>query len=121
MCRNQHAQACIVQQQLACLQNTTEQLHKSYQRVKYQFLATIDFVKEAMTEDTPDQRQRSATQTSNTQTENPNVHVRRKRLIDLLAGIGVIVNSIQTKKVKQSINRLQEQNILQDQKIDELA
>ena len=47
--------------------------------------------------------------------------VRRKRLIDLLAGIGVIVNSIQIKKVKQSINRLQEQNILQDQKIDELA
>ena len=28
---------------------------------------------------------------------------------------------IQIKKVKQSINRLQEQNILQDQKIDELA
>ena len=49
------------------------------------------------------------------------VHVRQKRLIDLLAGIGVIINSIQIKKVKQSINRLQEQNILQDQKIDELA
>ena len=42
-------------------------------------------------------------------------------MIDLLAGIGVIINSIQIKKVKQSINRLQEQNILQDQKIDELA
>ena len=51
----------------------------------------------------------------------PNVHIRCKHLIDLLAGIGVIVNSIQIKKVKQSINRLQEQNILQDQKIDELA
>ena len=34
-------------------------------------------------------------------------------MIDLLAGIGVIINSIQIKKVKQSINRLQEQNILQ--------
>ena len=42
-------------------------------------------------------------------------------LIELLAGIGVIINSVQIKKVKQSINRLQEQNILQDQKIDELA
>ena len=42
-------------------------------------------------------------------------------MIDLLAGIGVIINSVQIKKVKQSINRLQEQNILQDQKIDELA
>ena len=49
------------------------------------------------------------------------VHVRRKRLIDLLAGIGVIINSVQIKKVKQSRNRLQEQNILQDQRIDELA
>ena len=38
-----------------------------------------------------------------------------------MAGIGVIINSVQIKKVKQSINRLQEQNILQDQKIDELA
>ena len=42
-------------------------------------------------------------------------------MIDLLAGIGVIINSVQIKKVKQSINKLQEQNILQDQKIDELA
>ena len=42
-------------------------------------------------------------------------------MIHLLAGIGVIINSVQIKKVKQSINRLQEQNILQDQKIDELA
>ena len=33
----------------------------------------------------------------------------------------MIINSVQIKKVKQSINRLQEQNILQDQKIDELA
>ena len=33
----------------------------------------------------------------------------------------MIINSVQIKKVKQSINRLQEQNILQDQRIDELA
>ena len=38
-----------------------------------------------------------------------------------MAGIGVNINSVQIKKVKQSMNRLQEQNILQDQKIDELA
>ena len=54
-------------------------------------------------------------------TKKGKVHIRRKRLIDLLAGIGVIINSVQIKKVKQNINRLQEQNILQDQKIDELA
>ena len=33
----------------------------------------------------------------------------------------MIINSVQVKKVKHSINRHQEQNILQDQKIDELA
>ena len=53
--------------------------------------------------------------------EKEKVHIRQKRLIDLSEGIGVIINSVQIKKVKQSINRLQEQNILQDQKIDELA
>ena len=121
MCRNRHTQACLVQQQLVRLQNTMEQLRNSYQRVKYRFLATIDFVKETTMEDTPDRKRRSTIYTSTTQTGNPSVHVRWKRLIDLLAGIGVIVNSIQIKWVKQSINRLQEQNILQDQKIDELA
>ena len=121
MCHNRHAQACIVQRQLACLQNTTEQLRKSYQRMKYQFLTTIDLVTEATEESTPDRKCRSATHSFTTQMGAPNIHIRRKCLIDLLAGIGVIVNSIQIKKVKQSINRLQEQNILQDQKIDELA
>ena len=72
-------------------------------------------------EDTLAWRWWSATRSSTNQAGTPNVHVRHKCLIDLLAGIGVIVNSIQIKKVKQSINRLQEQNILQDQKIDELA
>ena len=68
-----------------------------------------------------DRRCRLAMHSSTAQMGTPNIHVRCKRLIDLLAGIGVIVNSIQIKKVKQSINRLQEQNLLQDQKIDKLA
>ena len=121
MCHNRHAQACLVQRQLARLQNTTEQLRKSYQCMKYQFLAMIDLVAEATEESTLDRRCRLTTHSSTAQMGTPNVHIRCKRLIDLLAGIGVIVNSIQIKKVKQSINRLQEQNILQDQKIDELA
>ena len=54
MCRNRHAQACMVQRQLARLQNTTERLRESYQRVKYRFLATIDFVKETTGDDTLD-------------------------------------------------------------------
>ena len=46
---------------------------------------------------------------------------RQKHLIDLLAGIGVIINSVQIKKIKQNLNKLQEQNILQYQEIDKLA
>ena len=76
---------------------------------------------ETTEESTLDRRRHSATHNPTAQMETPDVHVRHKCLIDLLAGIGVIVNSIQIKKVKQSINRLQEQNILQDQKINELA
>ena len=39
----------------------------------------------------------------------------------LLAGIGSIINAVQIKKIKKNIKILQAQNILQDQKIDELA
>ena len=46
---------------------------------------------------------------------------RKKRFIDVLAGIGSIVNAVQIKKIKKNIKILQAQNILQDQKIDELA
>ena len=46
---------------------------------------------------------------------------RKKQFIDVLAGIGSIVNTVQIKKIKKNIKILQAQNILQDQKIDELA
>ena len=46
---------------------------------------------------------------------------RKKRFIDILAGIGTIINTGQIKKIKKNIRILQAQNILQDQKIDELA
>ena len=46
---------------------------------------------------------------------------RKKRFVDILAGIGSIVNAVQIKKIKKNIKILQAQNILQDQKIDELA
>ena len=46
---------------------------------------------------------------------------RNKRFVDILAGIGSIVNAVQIKKIKKNIRILQAQNILQDQKIDELA
>ena len=56
-------------------------------------------------------------------TSAPNITTseREKRFIDVLAGIGSIVNAVQIKKIKKNIKILQAQNILQDQKIDELA
>ena len=111
----------------------TQFLRQNYYRVKERFLKYIDYVgdmtKEGQAEDESLRVRRSPgespKQTSHTRegrpTEKERVHIRQKRLIDLLAGIGVIINSVQIKKVKQSINRLQEQNTLQDQKIDELA
>ena len=46
---------------------------------------------------------------------------RKKRFVDVLAGIGSIVNAVQIKKIKKNIKILQAQNILQDQKIHELV
>ena len=46
---------------------------------------------------------------------------RKRRFVDVLVGIGSIVNAVQIKKIKKNIRILQAQNILQDQKIDELA
>ena len=111
----------------------TQYLCQNYYWVKERFLESIDYVedvtKEGQAEDeslrvrrSPGESPKRTLRTREGRpTEKERVHVRRKRLIDLLAGIGVIINSVQIKKVKQSINRLQEQNILQDQKIDELA
>ena len=133
LCRNRHIHACLVQRQFDRLLNMTQYVRQNYYRVKERFLESINYVgdvtKEGQAEDESLRVRRSLgespKQTLHTRegrpTEKERVHVRRKRLIYLLAGIGVIINSIQIKKVKQSINRLQEQNILQDQKIDELA
>ena len=52
---------------------------------------------------------------------NATTRTREKRFVDILAGIGSIVNAVQIKKIKKNIKILQAQNILQDQKIDELA
>ena len=133
MYRNRHIQACLVQHQFDRLLNMTQYLCQNYYRVKERFLESIDYVKDVTKEGQAEDKSlrvrrspgESLKQTLHDQegrlTKKGKVHIRRKRLIDLLAGIRVIINSVQMKKVKQSINRLQEQNILQDQKIDELA
>ena len=133
LCRDRHIHACLVQCQFDRLLNMTQYLCQNYYRVKERFLESIDYVEDVTKEGRADRESprvrrnlgESPNQTPHIREGKPTkkgkVHVRRKRLIDLLAGIGVIINSVQIKKVKQSINRLQEQNILQDQKIDELA
>ena len=111
----------------------TQYLCQNYYRVKERFLKSIDYVEDMTKEGQAEGEslrirrspgkppKRTPYDREEGPTKREKVHVRRKRLIDLLAGIGVIINSVQIKKVKQSINRLQEQNILQDQKVDELA
>ena len=133
LCRNRHIHACLVQHQFDRLLNMTQYLRQNYYQVKERFLESIDYVEDMTKEGQAEGKslrvkrspRKSPKQTTRFREGRPakreKVHVRQKRLIDLLAGIGVIINSVQIKKVKQSINRLQEQNILQDQKIDELA
>ena len=101
--------------------------------MKERFLKSIDYVEDMTKEGQAEEEslrvrrspgespKRTSRNWEGRPTKGEKIHIRQKRLIDLLAGIGVIINSVQIKKVKQSINRLQEQNILQDQKIDELA
>ena len=111
----------------------TQYLCQNYYRVKERSLESIDYVEDVTKEGQAEEEslrvrrspgklpKRTLCDREGRPAKREKGHVRQKRLIDLLAGIGVIINSVQIKKVKQSINRLQEQNILQDQKIDELA
>ena len=120
LCRNRHIHACLVQCQFDRLLNMTQYLCQNYYRVKERFLESIDYVEDVTKEEQVEGEslrvrrspRESPKQTLRTRegrpTKKERVHVRRKRLIDFLAGIGVIINSVQIKKVKQSINRLQE-------------
>ena len=133
LCRNRHIHAHLVQCQFDRLLNMTQYLCQNYYRVKERFLESIDYVEDVTKEGqaegeslrvrrNPEESLKGTLHNwEGRPTEKERVHVRRKRLINFLAGIGVIINSVQIKRVKQSISRLQEQNILQDQKTDELA
>ena len=100
LCRNRHIHACLVQHQFERLLNMTQYLCQNYYRVKERFLESIDYVeditKEGQAEDESLRVRRSPgespKQTSHTKegrpTKKERVHVRQKRLIDLLAGIG---------------------------------
>ena len=127
----------------------TLQLYQNFERVKNRFLRAVDHVEQ--THDHAelggvgkDREKRTAFSKGKTQvtpselnfirktlirignwepksSRNATAPSREKRFLDILAGIGSIVNAVQIKKIKKNIQILQAQNILQDQKIDELA
>ena len=129
--------------------NVSSQLYQSFERVKARFLRAVDYVEETHThaelgQVQGDRVKRSVGAGRNsrlTKTEIASIWAtldrlarweptgapknttlgRKKRFVDVLAGIGSIVNAVQIKKIKKNIRILQAQNILQDQKIDELA
>ena len=147
-CIARHFQDCLALKQFDHLFNISSQLYQSFERVKARFLQAVDYVEETHTHAKLGQAQgdrvkRSVGGGKNlriTKTEiasiratldklarweptsAPNVTTpeREKRFVNILAGIGSIVNAVQIKKIKKNIKILQAQNILQDQKIDEL-
>ena len=128
--------------------NISSQLYQSFERVKARFLRAVDYVEEThvhaeLGQEQGDRVKRNAEGGRNsglTKTEIASIRAtldrlarweptgapknttseRKKRFVDILAGIGSIVIVVQIKKIKKNIRILQAQNILQDQKIDEL-
>ena len=148
-CVARHFQVCLALKQFDHLFNISSQLYQSFERVKARFLRAVDYVEEThahaeLGQEQGDRVKRYAEggrKSRLTKTEITSIQAtldrlarweptsapknatagREKRFIDVLAGIGSIVNWVQIKKIKKNIRILQAQNILQDQKIDELA
>ena len=144
-----HFQVCLTLKQFDHLFNISSQLYQSFERVKARFLRAVDYVEEThahaeLGQEQGDRVKRDVEGGRNsrvTKTEIASIRAtldrlarweptgapknttsgRKKRFVDVLAGIGSIVNAVQIKKIKKNIRILQAQNILQDQKIDELA
>lgn len=148
-CVARHFQVCLALRQFDHLFNISSQLYQNFERVKAKFMRAVDYVEETHThaEFAQEQRDRVKRHVKRgrksrlTETEIVSIRAtlgrlarweppgalknttsgRKKRFIDILAGIGTILNAGQIKKIKKNIRLLQAQNILQDQKIDELA
>ena len=148
-CVARHFQVCLALKQFDHLFNISSQLYQNFERVKARFLRAVDYVEETHThaelgQVQVDRVKRSVGAGRNsrlTKTEIASIRAtldrltrweptgapknttlgRKKRFVDVLAGIGSIVNAVQIKKIKKNIRILQAQNILQDQKIDELT
>ena len=148
-CIARHFQVCLALKQFDHLLNVTLQLYQNFERVKNRFLRAVDHVEQThdhteLGEVGKNREKRTAFPRGKTQvapselnfirktlvrignwkpkpSRNATAPSRGKRFLDILTGIGSIVNAVQIKKIKKNIQILQAQNILQDQKIDELA
>ena len=148
-CIARHFQVCLALKQFDHLRNVTLQLYQNFEKVKNRFLRAVDHVEQThnhaeLGEARRDREKRTVFPRGKTQiaqselnfvcktlvrlgnwepklSRNATTPSREKRFLDILAGIGSIVNAVQITKIKKNIKILQAQNILQDQKIDELA
>ena len=148
-CIARHFQVCLALRQFDHLLNITLQLFHSFERVKTRFLRAVDHVEQThhhaeLGEVGQDREKRATSFQGKSRISHADLTFirrtlvrlgnwepkpskkgvlpsREKRFLDILAGIGSIVNAVQIKKIKKNIKILQAQNILQDQKIDELA
>ena len=148
-CEARHFQVCLALKQFDHLFNISSQLYQSFEKVKARFLRDIDYVEETHThaeftqkqEDRVKRYAEGGRKSRLAKTEIASIRAtldklarweptgvpknttsgREKRFIDILAGIGTIINVGQIKKIKKNITILQAQNILQDQKKDELT
>ena len=148
-CITRHFQVCLALKQFDHLLNVTYQLYQNFERVKNRFLKAVDHVEQTHSHAELGGGEKGRSKRATTPSGGPSLvkaevdflcqtltmignwepkppmnatkRAREKRFIDILAGIGSIVNAVQIKKIKKNIKILQAQNILQDQKIDELA
>ena len=148
-CIARHFQVCLALKQFDHLLNVTYQLYQNFERVKNRFLKAVDHVEQTHSHAELGGGEKGRSKRATTPSGGPNLvkaeidflrqtltmignwepkppmnatkRAREKRFVDILAGIGSIVNAVQIKKIKKNIKILQAQNILQDQKIDELA
>ena len=148
-CIARHFQVCLALKQFDHLMNVTYQLYQNFERVKSRFMKAVDHVEQTHNHAELGRGEKDRTKWATNPGSGPKLirtelnflrqtltmignweprasknvtglH-REKRFIDIVAGIGSIVNAVQIKKIKKNIKILQLQNILQDQKIDELA
>ena len=138
-CIARYFQVCLALKQFDHLFNIFSQLYQSFEREQARFLQAVDYVEETHAHARLGQEQghrvkrdvEGSRNSGLTKTEIASIRAtldrlarweptgapknttsgRKKRFVDVLAGIGSIVNAVQIKKIKKNIRILQAQNI----------